>query len=235
MIITISTPDKFYFEQLLAFLTSLKINSPKHKAFIRLVDYPTEVEHRLREIFDNYIFHNTLANLIDDRGIGLILLRILLIRKWFQETYVTSVSWIDTDVIIRDDLSEFVSVEPNQLKILYRGDDKPEKVRFNAGVFSVGKSDVTKLFMDRWYERLSDNTKWGMGQLELYKTYNEFRNKVDLVHMDEKFNDLGGSDRPNAFDNSSIIWHCKYAHFNHSKFQKEYQKYLKLGKEAYNE
>jgi len=234
MIITISTPDEFYFNQLLVFLASLQMNSPRQKAYIQLVDYPDGVKCRLEKVFPNYFFHNTTIDRIDERGIGFILLRIDLIRSWFEQYSLRYASWIDTDVIIRGDLYDFSYVKPTQLKILYRGDDKPDKVKFNAGIFSMGNSKPMLEFLNRWYERLEKNAKWGMGQLELYKTYKEFKDKIELVKMDVKYNDLGGSDRPNAFADSSIMWHCKKQHFNNEKFQKEFKKYLKIGKEIYN-
>ncbi len=233
MIITISTPDKFYFEQLLAFLASLRTNSPTHKAFIYLVDYPEELEDRLSQSFSMYAFIPISVDKLDDRGISLILRRIFLIREFFEQ-YNMSVSWVDTDVVVRGDLTGLTEVNSNQLKILFRGDNKPEKVRFNAGVFSIGRSDETYSFICDWYCRLRKNAVWGMGQLEMYKAYQKHKGGIELVEMEERFNDLGGSDRPNAFDDESIIWHCKYAHFNNPKFQKEYQHYLKLGKELYN-
>lgn len=232
MILTISTPDRFYFEQLLVFLTSLRINSPEHKAYIYLVDYPLEVEKRLRESFIKCEFKNGSASKLDDRGIGLILLRIVLIKEFF-ESYNDSISWIDTDVIIRGDLTDFINVDNNQLKILFRGEHKPEKVRFNAGAFSIGNSDETYKFICDWYDKLSRNAVWGMGQLEMYKAYQDNVDGIELVKMLERFNDLGGLDRPNAFADESIVWHCKYAHFNHPKFQKEFQYYLKIAKEVY--
>ena len=87
--------------------------------------------------------------------------------------------------------------------------------------------------MNRWLERLSQNIRWGMGQLELYKTSQEFVDKIDIIQLDEKYNDLGGTDRPNAFADDSIIWHCKQSHFEHPKFQEEFQKYLDIGKQLY--
>jgi hypothetical protein len=234
VIITISTPDEFYFNQLLAFLASLNTNSPNQEVYIQLVDYPAKKMYGLQHAFPDYLFLNTSVKKIDERGIEFILLRIDLIRSWFKQMGVKAISWIDTDVIVRGDLSNFIYVKPNQLKILYRGDYVQEKVRFNAGIFSIGNSKPTLEFVNRWYGRLEDNAKWGMGQLELYRTYKEFKNKIELIRMDQKYNDLGGADRPNAFSNESIMWHCKQAHFNHPKFQKEFQKYLKLGKEIYN-
>ena len=230
MIITNSTPDKFYFEQLLSFLMSARTNSPKHSVHVFLANYPLEMENKLKKVFPEFVFENRKLKMIDERGFSLILFRAAMIKECFEK-YGESVAWVDTDVVVRKDLSEFLEVEPNQLKILYRGDDKPEKVRINAGIFNIGYSDETYKFICDWYERIKINAVWGQGQLELWNAYKD--SDVKLIKMLDKFNDLGGADRPNAFDSSSVMWHCKLGHFSNTKFQKEYQYYLKLGKELY--
>ena len=60
MIITNSTPDTYYYEQLIAFLMSIKINSPKHMELIKvfLANYPDEKLLKLRESFSEVEFEN---------------------------------------------------------------------------------------------------------------------------------------------------------------------------------
>jgi hypothetical protein len=232
MIITNSSPDDFYFNQLLAFLMSVKINSPKHKVNVFLANYPTKKENKLKEIFKDFIFENRKLKMIDKRGFSFIQFRAQLVKECFQN-YHESVAWVDTDVIVRSDLSEFLQVNPKQLKILYRGKTTPERVRINAGIFNIGCSNETYDFICDWQRRIEMNAKWGMGQLEFWKAYKAHKDKIELVKMNKKFNDLGGYDRPNAFSNDSVVWHCKKAHFKNKKFQKDYQYYLDLGKELY--
>jgi lipopolysaccharide biosynthesis glycosyltransferase len=229
MIITNSSPDDFYFNQLLAFLMSLKINSPEHKAHIFLANYPKDKRNKLKEIFKDFIFENRELKMIDDRGFSFIQFRAKLIKECFKK-HKESVAWIDTDVIVRKDLSEFLQIEPHQLKILYRGDNAPERVRINAGIFNIGYSNETHDFICDWQRRIEVNAKWGMGQLEFWRAYKEHKDKIELVKMDEKFNDLGGDDRPDSFSDQSVMWHCKKSHFKNKKFQKEYKKYLELSK-----
>jgi hypothetical protein len=228
MIITNSTADEFYFNQLLAFLTSMKINSPNHMMSIFLVNYPKDKENRLNEIFPLYKFENREINMVDDRGISLILSRIRLIKECF-ENYKEPVAWIDTDVIVRDDLTPFLASKPEQLKILFRGDDVSEKVRFNAGIFRIGYSNATYKLICDWEEGLRNNMVWGMGQLELYKAYKKNKDKVELVKMSKSYNDLGDSTNPDAFAPDSLLWHSKKFHFENHKFQKEFQMYLRKG------
>ena len=234
MIITNSSPDEFYFNQLLAFLMSLKINSPDHRIHVFLANYPKDKKNKLKETFKDFIFENRKLKMIDDRGFSFIQFRAKLIKECFKK-HKESVAWIDTDVIVRGDLSEFLHIEPNQLKILYRGDNVSNEGKINAGIFNIGCSDETYNFISDWHERIKINAIWGMGQLELWRAYKDHKNEIELIKMDEKFNDLGGTDRPNAFSDKSVIWHCKKKHFKNKKFQKEYKKYLKLAKEAYNE
>lgn len=229
MIITNSSPDDFYFKQLLAFLMSLKINSPEHKAYIFLANYPKDKRNKLKETFKDFVFENRKLKMIDDRGFSFIQFRAKLIKECFKK-HKESVAWIDTDVIVRKDLSEFLQIESHQLKILYRGDNAPKHVKINAGIFNIGCSDETYNFISDWHERTKINAEWGKGQLEFWRTYGKYKNKIELIKMDEKFNDLGGSDRPNAFSDQSVMWHCKKGNFDNKKFQKEFKKYLGLAK-----
>lgn len=229
MIITNSSPDTFYYDQLLVFLTSMSINSPKEVVHVYLAKYPEDKINTLKKKFPSYIFDNRELKKIDDRGFSFILFRAELILECFSK-YNDSVAWIDTDVIVRRDLNEFLSVTPQEFKILYRGDNKPDKVKINAGIFNIGCSIETHAFMLEWYERIQKNAKWGMGQLELWRAYKNHEDDVILCEMDEKYNDLGGSDRPHAFSDESVMWHCKKAHFNHPKFQNEFKYYLDKGR-----
>lgn len=231
MIITAATPDEFYFNQLLTMLTSMRMNSSRHTATVFLVNYPTDKSERLKEVFSDFEFQNRKVEMIDKRGISLILLRIQLVLECFERHNV-SVSWIDTDVVVRGSIEPFIRVQPNQFKILHRGDSNPEKVRFNAGIFSIGCSPATKKMVQDWRVRLQADPIWGKGQLYLYKAFKVSRG-IDLVKMPSGFNDLGDSRSNGSFREGSLIWHCKKQHFNNVRFQKEFQHYLAKGKEVY--
>lgn len=232
MIITAASSDQLYFDQLLSMLSSFEVNCPNKQLSIFLTDYPKDIAENLKRAFPSFLFFNRSLSAIDKRGIHFILFRISLIRECFEK-YKSAAAWIDTDVVIRKPLDEFLAIEPTQLKILYRGDNKPDKVKFNAGIFRIGCSDATKKLINDWYSALEKNAIWGMGQLELWKAYYKNRKMVELVKMEEKFNDLGGNDRPNAFSKESVMWHSKKAHFENKKFQKEFQYYLEIGRDKY--
>lgn len=228
MLITIATYDKIYYNQLLALLES--IQKKAHVGIkVSLIDYPEEIKELLILKYPYVIFEDKQINKVDNRGIHFVLLRIKLILECFEK-YDTSAAWVDTDVIVRDEIHSFIEIEPKQFKILYRGKDKPEKVRFNNGIFNIGCSEESHAFMTEWYDRLSKNMVWGMGQLELYRSYQNHKDKIELINIGNKYNDLGGDDRPEAFAEDSYIWHSKLGHFDNPKFQKEFKKYLRAAK-----
>ena len=228
MIITISTPDEFYYKQLLVFLVSLRKFNPYAHTTVYLDGHTYEQIAFLREKFWPINFEYRTINKVDNRGIHYILLRIELLLECLYRG--DNAVWIDTDVIIRGDLKEFLTIEPKQLKILFRGEEQQEKVRFNAGVLNIGSSEETISFVERWKERLLNNMTWGMGQLELYRAYQEHKGSIELVPMSSDYNDLGCSiKKPEEFfREDSMIWHCKKGHFDNPRFQKEFQHYLNI-------
>ncbi len=226
MIVTISTYDDMYYNQLRSFLMSMKINSPDSTIKVALVDYPEGVTKSLKNNFKDYLFENRTVERVDKRGIHFILMRIDLILECFD--YKENAAWIDTDVVVRGNLTPFLDIGSKQLKILFRGEDVPEKVRFNAGIMNVGCSEETYRFITKWRKRLVNNMVWGMGQLELYRAYQEHNDEVDLVKMPEEFNDLGDSTNTDSFADGSLMWHSKLGHFYNPRFQKEFKKYLDL-------
>jgi len=235
VIITNSTQDKFYFEQLLAFLASIKVNSPKHKVTVFLANYDLDKVQKLRRGFPWCVFEDRKLTMVKDKRFSLIIFRSGLIKECFDK-YKEPVAWIDTDVLVRNDLSEFLDVGPNQLKILKRQTPK-EKNQYdapiNAGIFNIGYSEHTYKIINKWHKGNLATPKWGQGQIELWKAYNKYSKRVELVSLPLKFNDLGDRNNQNMFADNSVMWHCKSNHFDNPKYQSEYQLYLKFGKELY--
>ena len=191
-----------------------------------MIDYPKKVLNSFRERYQQHSFLEIEVKKIDHRGIALILLRIELVRNILSLTD-NPVTWIDTDVIIRGDISYLLEIDRKQLKIFFRGEDRPEKVRVNAGVFSLGNSDITLDFVLDWYKGLLSNPVWGQGQLFMYRSYKKYEKDIEMVKLSKSFNDLGDTDNPDCFLDDSVIWHCKKGHFYNPKFQKEFQYYLR--------
>jgi hypothetical protein len=220
MIITNSTPDKYYYNQLIAFLMSIKMNSPKHMRLMRvfLANYPKDLEMKLKKAFHDVEFENNPLKMIDKRGFGVIVDRAIRVIECFDK-YKESVVWLDTDILVRGDISELLEIKPKQLKILYRK-GSPERVRINAGVFNIGYSKETYDFICEWYNRIKVNKRWGQGQLEFWRAYKRHRDKVKMIELSLKYNSTG------KFNDEYIIWHCKKGHFDRVKYQEEYKDYL---------
>ena len=165
--------------------------------------------------------------MIDTRGFSYILYRVKLVKD-LLDSGVTNVAWVDTDVIVRSDLSDFLEIGKSSLKILYRGRYAKPDSKFNAGIFNLSNSKATREMVYEWYDRISSNSVWGMGQLELWNSYLNHKDDVHLDKLLTKFNDLGGRDKPNAFSDNSVMWHCKKNHFDNPRFQKEFLFYLNI-------
>jgi hypothetical protein len=220
MIITNSTPDRYYYNQLIAFLMSIKINSPSHLKLFRifLANYPNDLHMKLEKAFPEVTFENNPLKMMDSRGFSLIIDRSVRVGQCLKK-YDESVTWIDTDIIVRGDISELIDVKPKQLKILYRK-DSPERVKINAGVFTIGNSQVCQKFITHWHKRIAKGKKWGDGQLEFWRGFKKFKDNIELVDIGFKYNSAG------HFNDDYVVWHCKKGHFDREKYQVEYQEYL---------
>lgn len=231
MIVTALNYNKFYFEQLLVFLTSVKLNSPGDIVSIFLVDFPEDVENKLKEVFGNFKFINRQLGLDTSnkkKVAGFMVCYRSLAVKECLEKYKEPVAWFDTDIIIRKDLKHFWSdVKTNQLKILYRGPKVPKDCRFQAGVFAIGYSDVTLEYISKWNSTIQASPRWFEDQKHLYLIYKKYSKKIELIKMSKEFNDVGSKGKKDAFDDDSTVWHCKKKHFYNDKFRKEYLNYLK--------
>lgn len=225
MIITNSTPDEYYFNQLIAFIMSMKINSPEHVKMMKiyLSNYTDDLVSKLKNSFPEITFVNNNLHMIDQRGFGTIVDRSKRILECFDE-YKENVIWLDTDILVRANLSDFIKIDPEELKILYRK-DSPIKVRFNAGVFNIGYSEITRNLIKDWYKRIKVGKRWGAGQLELWNAFQKYKKKIKMTNIGRKYNSAG-----DHFEDDYIIWHCKMAHFEKPKYQGEYQRYLKKAK-----
>jgi hypothetical protein len=225
MIITNSTPDEYYFNQLIAFLMSIKINSPKHVNQIKvfLANYQDETVDKLKIAFPEVEFENNPLKMIDKRGFATIIDRAY--RVWdCLQTKEENVLWMDTDVIVRGDLSDLVRIKPKQLKILYR-ENAPDRIKINAGIFNIGHSKVCCKFIKDWHQGCVRNKKWGNGQLQLWKSFKKYKERIELTDITKKFNSVG-----RHFEDDYVVWHCKLSHFDNPIYQKEYQLYLTEGK-----
>lgn len=226
MIITALNYNDFYYEQLKVMLTSLSINSPREYATIHLVNFPSAEIKKLKMKFLNYSFINKVVDFNQEDSIPgyMVCYRARVVYEHLLNGK-EPVAWFDTDLIIRKDLSPaWEDLDGNQFKILNR--NTPDKdCKFQAGIFFVGYSQETLDLISDWEEITVKENKWFADQKNLYLMYEKHSDKVKLIKMDKKFNDVGCSKNP-CFLKDSYIWHCKKKHFNRSPFREEYLYYL---------
>lgn len=232
MIVTALNYDSFYFEQLLVLLTSISINSSNDVVSVFLVDFPKSIENKLKNVFSGFKFINRQLNVKKKKNIaGFMVCYRSLVVKECLEIYKKPVAWFDTDIIVRKNLNLFwKDVKTNQLKILYRGDSKADKSKFQAGVFALGYSEEILHYISEWNAVIQKSRRWYEDQKQLYILYLKYAKEIELIKMSIEFNDVGDFTKDNSFNSNSTIWHCKKSHFYNERFRKEYLNYLKTVK-----
>lgn len=219
--------DTFFYNQMLALLESLKINSPQDKIIINLVDFPKRKIIKLEKAYPDYIFKNKdlHVNKMEDIAGFMSCYRSSLMYNLLNE-YKCPVAWMDCDIVIRKELSFlWEGVKTNQFKIVYRGIAVPIKNRFQTGVIVIGYSNDTLNMINDWNDKLKITHKWFSDQIFLYEVYQKYIYKIKFIHMNRSLNDVGDSTKE-CFLDDSIIWHSKRYHFNDKRFQKEFKYYL---------
>lgn len=227
MIFTTLNFNLFYYEQLKVMLTSLSINSPSDSAVIDLVDFPNDEIIELQSKFPRYKFTQSSLpkDIRDIKGYmvckrGRVINQAVLGHK--------KIAWFDTDLIIRKPLdSLWKSIKHDSLHILNRKNAETES-KVQAGVFFLHTGPKIKKMIKEWSNFISSNPAWFTDQEQLYLMSE--KHKINRISLDKTYNDVGCSKNP-CFLDSSYIWHSKEKHFKHTKFQTEYQNYLKI----YNE
>lgn len=235
MIVQALNYNEFYYNQLLASLASIRINSPEDSVLIHLLDFPRYEVLKLEVAFPFYTFvvKNGLLRGVKDIAGFMVCYRTKAIKQAMKD-YKCSIAWFDTDTLIRKPLTEFWGdVTADSLKISCRDTDDI-LVKFQAGVFAVGYCDLTYSMISDWSLCVKEDTRWFADQEYLYRVYDEYRPHILLIPMDLKFNDIGDSTRDNVFDGESVIWHCKSKHFNHPRFSKEFKYYFNKALEFMN-
>jgi hypothetical protein len=193
---------------------------------IFLANYPNDLKMKLDKAFPEVTFENNYLKMEDSRGFALIIDRAFRVKECLNK-YKEPVTWMDTDILVRGDLSELLDVGSEELKILYRK-GSPERVRINAGVFTIGYSAITHKFITTWYNEIKVGHKWGDGQLVFWKIFKKYMHRKDikLTDITFKFNSAGAK-----FNEEYVVWHCKKAHFDREKYQVEYKEYLVKAKQ----
>lgn len=202
-----------YPDQAKALINSVKINSPTTPITTYLVNYVSDP------------FPGTFYKGVSLENIKAITAYSLRAMYEVLLTTKSPVLWLDTDVLVRGNLSPFlVDIKPNTMKVLKRNTAEEGSI-FNTGVVAVGYSSATLSMLYTASQAALQNPQWFADQLYLYRAYEAHKEQIELINLlyHKKWHDLGGTE--NAFADDSIIWHCKSNHAHESPFVDEYNYY----------
>ena len=224
IILTASSCDEYYFNLLRVFLTSVKLNSNEYVC-VTLINSNEKHVDMIRAINPFVVIDKIfIANY---KPWDAVRLRMDIIKSAFDNN-IDKVAWMDCDVIVRNSLHDFwKDLDGNVLKILVREKRRGDGTRFQAGIFGLGNSDVTRKYVKDLKESLEGESEWYDDQTNLFKFYKENKDKIKLINAGHKYND-------SEFKDKSIVWHCKQSHFEESKFQGEFKRYLDYADRCYN-
>lgn len=208
-------------DQLKALVMSICENAPNERVVVNLLDFddmPTDVSHINRNVAIHYRKVGTQK--IPKSKIAAFM--------WCYRSVVMSemiinhnepILYLDVDTLVRAPLDDFwLDVESASIKIMRR-DTKEDISKFQAGVFAVGNSKATRDMMKYYNTVVQADIHPFAEQKLLYQAWLMFRDKVEHVQLDSKYNDW-------HFNSKSIIWHSKGKHFGEKRYQDEYQGYL---------
>jgi len=223
--LTTTTCDNRYLDVMKVFLYTMNLHN-KEKTFLKadLINGNDDIYKRLGRLYENMkIVHLDMQKGLDwtknEFMIFLMRTRIPTMWKTLKEEW-DQVMTIDSDIIIRKPMdSIWDGVESDVIKIWDRGPKKQPFTRVQAGVHIFGNSEDIRIYYKDFMNELGNDWEFRQGQAAIYTVYLRHKNKIRLIQMPVKYND-------SDFIDNSIIWHCKHAHIDKPKFQKEFQKYL---------
>jgi len=231
VILTTATCDNEYRNVFRVFITSLRENIPEQNrpAIIAdLINVDDKTVKTFTSIYPNLKVNSTLLPGADwtDRNNTIQIMRIRphTLLATMNEGWRHVVT-IDCDSIIRGDIKELWNdVGQDNIKILYRPERKNEFTRFQAGVWCIGNSEITRRYWRELIDFLGNNWTFYDGQTAMYKIwFQKYRHAIPLIKLEKKFNDW-------EFNKKSIIWHSKRSHINEDKFMVEFNQYLEISK-----
>lgn len=231
MLFTITDNNEYYVDLIKSLLQSLNDNSPEDEIRVYVVKCNDEFINRLSRINPSAKIIKAEIQLPEDPSESKSIIahyRTTIIKECFLEEHVEKMGWLDSDILVRKPLFEFWEItQPNTLHVQHRPKN-PVHGRFQVGVFSIGRSLPIKNMIIEWDKKTQeDNKYWFAEQKALYTSYIKFKDYIQFVDMDIKFND-------HTFCDDSVIWHCKGHHFRESVFQKEFRYYLMKANEKFN-
>lgn len=211
-----------YWDLLLAFLASIDANSPGTKVIVNTINLSPLQSGSL------WAFGCVLETYSHIDGTASAFQKNYYRHEWIPSLLTANerVAWIDPDCIIRKPIDGiFDDVEPQSIKYWHKSGRK-ERHQFQGGVYVLGSSQKSIDFCDKVYSELEGTDDWMLPQTIMLRQLK--KSKLKRVNLPESYND-------SKFEDDSFIWHCKHSHFAEAKFQKEFRKYLQLGKEVIGE
>lgn len=221
IVVTAIDENPLYWELLLAFLASIEKNSPDTRVSIYLM------------------------NLNDAKAYSLVNFKCALVsgnethsgttfqKNYMRHTWIADhlpnyerVAWIDPDCIIRKPIGGiFDEVTPKSIRYWHKH-GKKEKHQVQGGVYVLGSSNESIKFCNNVYSDLDGTDDWMLPQTVMLRRIK--KSKLNVVPLPESYNDSN-------FKDDSFIWHAKTSRRNNAKYQHEFRKYLKIGKEIIGE
>lgn len=211
-----------YRTQAIALLSCLKINNPGQLIQVNCYNFDGDFYKQYNE--NAIIVNRVIPSRLDIREYLTCTRAALTVEN--LDKY-KRVAWIDTDVLIRGDISEFWSlIQKNKILITWRPHMR-RRYRVAAGFYGVTNSPIIKKMFEAYKRVLVMGYKtWGNGQYNLYKCINKFR--IPIIPIPTYLHDLN-------WDLNSKVWHVRHGFFNDPIWVAEYHKYIRLayGKPAH--
>ena len=229
VIVTGVNDNPHYMDHMRVLLMSLKVNAPKERVNVTLINCPDNYREELQCINENIEIRR--FDLPHCGAIGRIIKKHMSVLECMLRN--DRVMWLDNDIIVRKPLDElWRGVGENTLKI-WKKKHKADKYKMQAGVYVAGNGGSLQRWLGSVIQKEGKyldepdvyldgygSPYWMVSQELLYHCLNEDIKyvKLPVIYNDQKFRE------------ESVIWHCKSSHFKESAFQEEYKKYLCLSK-----
>lgn len=216
IIVSSTTGDEYYFNMMKVFLASLHAYEPGVGVHVDLANGTEDQEFALIWIHPR----TTVTHIKTTDAMDFIFSRISQMQALLLSSYDIITS-IDSDCIIRGDISRLWDIGPNEMLIWHKTKGKhTDAVRFQGGVYSLYRTPETALFYtDLANYVFANKNERLVGQLAIKIMLEKYAGMIKHVQLEEKYNDCN-------FRKNSIIWHAKGSHRNDKRYLKTFKKIL---------
>jgi len=181
IILTATDLNPPYDKTIQVFLKSLFQNSPEQNILIGSVK---SVENQIKEMIriNKFQYSQESYSISNPTKYRRNYIRHYMINKALKKGY-DQICWMDNDVIVRSDINEiWDDVEPNSFKIIYRP-EKRDKYKLQTGIYVLGNSEPTKIYISNIIKGLLNSDKWILPQLLMWSCYENLKKEINLVKM----------------------------------------------------